>query len=399
MNQVVIEKLDHFGRGIAKVNNKIVFVPNTLKGDVVVIEIVKDYTSYSLGKVIKYIERVKRSSPCKYSNICGGCHLIEMNYQDQLKFKVNKIVELFKKNLGIDIKLDEVISDRPNNYRNKINLHVQNGKVGFYTEESHDLVEIDECYITKKEINDLLPKVKDLAKNNNIDEVMIRYNNGLILSIKGNVSKDILLKEFSNCNLIYLNNKVIKDAVVIENVLNKKFRISPKSFFQVNTLVCSKMFSKVRSYIKDKNYHKALDLYCGTGVIGIIISDLVDEVVGIEVVSAAIEDANYNKKINEINNVSFICDKVENRIDSFKDIDLVIVDPPRSGLDNKSIENIIRINPYEIIYVSCDPNTLMRDLKKLNKNYDITNISIADMFPNTYHVECVSVLHRKSIEK
>ena len=399
MNQVVIEKLDHFGRGIAKVNNKIVFVPNTLKGDVVLIEIVKDYTSYSLGKVIKYIEKVKRYSPCKYSNICGGCHLIEMNYQDQLKFKVNKIVELFKKNLGIDIKLDEVISDRPNNYRNKINLHVQNGKVGFYTEESHDLVEIDECYITKKEINDLLPKVKDLAKNNNIDEVMIRYNNGLILSIKGNVSKDILLKEFSNCNLIYLNNKIIKDAVVIENVLNKKFRISPKSFFQVNTLVCSKMFSKVRSYIKDKNYHKALDLYCGTGVIGIIISDLVDEVVGIEVVSAAIEDANYNKKINEINNVSFICDKVENRIDSFKDIDLVIVDPPRSGLDNKSIENIIRINPYEIIYVSCDPNTLMRDLKKLNKNYDITNISIADMFPNTYHVECVSVLHRKSIEK
>lgn len=395
MNQVVIEKLDHFGRGIAKINEKIVFVPNTLKGDVVVIEIVKDNSSYALGKVVKYIEKQKRLSPCKYSNICGGCHLIDMDYSSQLEFKKEKIKELFKKNLGVDIILDDVIIGNKSNYRNKINLHVDGEKVGFYALESHDLVEIDECYITKKEINDLLPKVKDLAKNNNIDEVMIRYHNGLILSIKGNVSKDFLLKNFNDCSLIYLNNKKIKGNEVIENILDKRFRVSPKSFFQVNTEVCSKMFLKVRSYIKNKSFNKALDLYCGTGVIGILISDLVNEVVGIEVISDAIEDANYNKRINDINNISFICDKVENRIDSFKDIDLVIVDPPRSGLDKKSIANIMTIAPKEIIYISCDPTTLTRDLKELRGKYDISNVSIADMFPNTYHVESVILLQRK----
>ena len=395
MNQVVIEKLDHFGRGIAKINEKIVFVPNTLKGDVVVIEIVKDNSSYALGKVVKYIEKQKRLSPCKYSNICGGCHLIDMDYSSQLEFKKEKIKELFKKNLGLDITLDDVITGDKSNYRNKINLHIKGEKVGFYALESHDLVEIDECYITKKEINDLLPKVKDLAQNNNIDEVMIRYHNGLILSIKGNVSKDFLLKNFLDCSLIYLNNKKIKGNEVTENILDKRFRVSPKSFFQVNTSVSSKMFSKVRSYIKDKSFNKALDLYCGTGVIGILISDLVGEVVGIEVVSDAIEDANYNKRINDINNISFICDKVENRIDSFKDIDLVIVDPPRSGLDKKSIANIMTIAPKEIIYISCDPTTLTRDLKELRGKYDISNVSIADMFPNTYHCESITVLERK----
>lgn len=395
MNQVVIEKLDHFGRGIAKINEKIVFVPNTLKGDVVVIEIVKDNSSYALGKVVKYIEKQKRLSPCKYSNICGGCHLIDMDYSSQLEFKKEKIKELFKKNLGVDIILDDVITGNKSNYRNKINLHVDGEKVGFYALESHDLVEIDECYITKKEINDLLPKVKDLAKNNNIDEVMIRYHNGLILSIKGNVSKDFLLKSFLDCSIIYLNNKKIKGNEVIENILDKRFRVSPKSFFQVNTEVCSKMFLKVRSYIKNKSFNKALDLYCGTGVIGILISDLVNEVVGIEVISDAIEDANYNKRINDINNINFICDKVENRIDSFKDIDLVIVDPPRSGLDKKSIANIMTIAPKEIIYISCDPTTLTRDLKELRGKYDISNVSIADMFPNTYHCESITVLERR----
>ena len=392
---VKIEKLDHFGRGIAKINEKIVFVPNTLKGDVVEIEIVKDNPSYALGKVVKYIEKQKRLSPCKYSNICGGCHLIDMDYSNQLEFKKEKIKELFKKNLGVAIILDDVITGDKSNYRNKINLHVDVEKVGFYALESHDLVEIDECYITKKEINDLLPKVKDLAQNNNIDEVMIRYHNGLILSIKGNVSKDFLLKNFLDCSIIYLNNKKIKGNEVTENILDKRFRVSPKSFFQVNTSVSSKMFSKVRSYIKDKSFNKALDLYCGTGVIGILISDLVGEVVGIEVVSDAIEDANYNKKINNINNVSFICDKVENRIDSFKDIDLVIVDPPRSGLDKKSIANIMTIAPKEIIYISCDPATLTRDLKELRGKYDISNVSIADMFPNTYHCESITVLKRR----
>ena len=138
-----------------------------------------------------------------------------------------------------------------------------------------------------------------------------------------------------------------------------------------------------------------LDLYCGTGVIGILVSDFVNEVIGIEVVSDAVKDANENKKLNKIKNISFICDKVENRLSEFKNVDLIIVDPPRSGLDKKSINNILKINPKEIIYISCDPNTLLRDLKLLSENYNIDDVLVADMFPNTYHVETIVYLASK----
>ena len=165
-------------------------------------------------------------------------------------------------------------------------------------------------------------------------------------------------------------------------------------FFQVNNLVCTKIFDKVRSYIKGKNYKKALDLYCGTGIIGILISDLVESVTGIEVVKDAVANANDNKELNGIHNINFICDKVENRINEFNDIDLIIVDPPRSGLDSKSIDNILRIGAKDIIYISCNPNTLVRDLKELATLYDIKEVSIADMFPNTYHVETIVFLSK-----
>ena len=224
---------------------------------------------------------------------------------------------------------------------------------------------------------------------------MIRSNQGILLDIKGNVEKEVVLNNFSDIDVIYLNDLLIKgEGFIQEEILGKKFNISSKSFFQVNTKVCSKIFEKVRNYIKDKNYISVLDLYCGTGIIGIIISDLVKSVVGIEVVEQAIVNANSNKELNNVKNISFICDKVENRINEFKDIDLIIVDPPRRGLDNTSINSILNIKPKEIIYISCDPNTLVRDLKLLSGGYDIKSISIIDMFPNTYHVETIVFLGR-----
>jgi len=396
MYKVKIEKLDHFGRGIAKINGKIVFIPKTLKGDVVDIEIVKDNKKFLEGKVIKFIEKVPRNSICPYSDICGGCHIIDMDYNEQLIYKENKIMELFRKTFGYDLKIDEIIADSNINYRNKITLHIKNKKLGFYKEESHELVEIDECIISKKEINKVIKKLKELVKEYDVTDVMIRSNDGLLIDIDGNIPKNVLLDNFNNVDIIYLNNKLIKgNGVIYEEILGKKFKISPKSFFQVNTKVCSNIFDKVRGFIEGKNYNKALDLYCGTGIIGIIISDLVKEVVGIEVVSDAVRNANDNKELNGINNINFICDKVENRIDEFREIDLIIVDPPRSGLDKNSTNSILKIMPKDIIYISCDPNTLMRDLKALSNDYSINSFSIADMFPNTYHVESIVVLSKK----
>lgn len=394
--KVVIEKLDHFGNGLSRIDGKIVFVPKTIPGDIVEIDIVKDNKKFQEGKVINYIEKQDRFSICPYSNICGGCHLIDLKYDDQLKYKENKVKELFKKVLNIDIDIKDVISGNNYNYRNKISLHIQNKKIGFYSEESHNLVEIDNCVITNKEINSVIKKLKDIVKDSDIGEVMIRNHNGILLDIKGKINKEELLNSFNDVDVIYLNDKLIKgEGFVISNILDKKFKVSRKSFFQVNNEVCTKIFGGVRNYIKGKNYKKVLDLYCGTGIIGILISDLVESVTGIEVVKDAVINANDNKELNGINNINFICDKVENRINEFSDIDLIIVDPPRSGLDSKSIDNILRIGAKDIIYISCNPNTLVRDLKELSTLYDIKEVSIADMFPNTYHVETIVCLKNK----
>jgi len=394
--KVVIEKLDHFGNGLARIDGKIVFVPKTIPGDIVEIDIIKDNKKFQEGQVISYIEKQPRYSMCPYSNICGGCHLIDLKYDAQLKYKENKVKELFKKVLNIDIDIKDVISGNNYNYRNKISLHLKNNKIGFYSEESHNLVEIDECVITDKEINLVIKNLKDIVKDSDIEEVMVRNHNGILLDIKGKINKEELLNSFGYVEVIYLNDKLIKgEGFVISNILDKKFKVSRKSFFQVNNEVCAKIFNSVRNYIKGKGHKKALDLYCGTGIIGILISDLVESVTGIEVVKDAVINANDNKELNSINNINFICDKVENRINEFNDIDLIIVDPPRSGLDSKSIDNILRIGAKDVIYISCNPNTLVRDLKELTTLYDIKEVSIADMFPNTYHVETIVFLSKK----
>ena len=396
MYKVRIEKLDHFGRGISRINEKIVFIPNTLKDDLVEIEIVKNNKKFLEGRVVNYIEKAPRKKICPYSDICGGCHIIDMDYKDQLIYKEQKIKELFRKTFKEDLIIKDVISDCNTNYRNKITLHVKDKKLGFYKEESNDLVEIDYCIIAKEDINNIIKKLKQLVKINNITDIVIRSNKGILLDIKGSISSDVLLDIFNDIDVIYLNNKLIKgEGVIYEEVLDKIFKISPKSFFQVNTKVCSKIFDKVRNYIKDNNYKKVLDLYCGTGIIGILISSLVEDVVGIEVVSDAIRNAIDNKELNKINNIDFICDKVENRISEFKNIDLIIVDPPRSGLDKNSINSILKISPKDMIYISCDPATLMRDLSLLSSDYEIVEFSIADMFPNTYHVESIVFLRKK----
>ena len=397
MYQVKIEKLDHFGRGVSKIDGKIIFVPNTLKGDIVNIFIKKEKSKFLEGEVISFVEKVKRCNVCPYSELCGGCHIIGLEYNKQLEYKVNKIKELFKKTFGCEALIKEMISASNTHYRNKVRLHAKNKKLGVYEETSHDIVEIESCIIAKKEINEVIQILKGILEEHSFSEVTIRSNKGLLIDIKGNIPKEILLTNFTNVNVIWLNDQLIKgDGFIYEEILGKRFKISPKSFFQINTEVCSKIFERVREYVKNKNYTKVLDLYCGTGVIGMLVADLVKEVVGVEIVSDAVKDANENKKLNHVDNIKFICDKVENRISEFKNIDLIIVDPPRSGLDKNSVNNILRINPKELIYISCDPNTLLRDLKVLNQNYDINDVLVADMFPNTYHVETIVHLTLKN---
>ena len=186
-----------------------------------------------------------------------------------------------------------------------------------------------------------------------------------------------------------------KEEKITTTIGSKKYILSVDSFFQVNKTLTEKLYDKVKEQVEKERPNKLLDLYCGTGSIGIYVSDFTKEIIGVDCSKSNIEDANENKKLNNLKNITFINDKVENIIDTFKDIDMIIVDPPRAGLDQKTIINIERISPKQLIYVSCDPATLARDLNLLT-NYEVEEVTPFNMFPRTYHVECVSVLYRKS---
>ncbi|MBE6151321.1 MAG: class I SAM-dependent RNA methyltransferase [Firmicutes bacterium] len=399
-----IEKLDHFGRGIIKKDNDIIFVENALPNDIVDISITKQKKNIKEAEVTKYIERSNyyKDSICPYSNVCGGCNIINLIYNEQLPYKKTKVQELIDKMLRMDIKINEVISSNQEyNYRNKITIHSKDNQLGLYKKKSNDLVEINECKLVNEKINEILKRIKSYQENNKcqIADLIIKTTtlNESMISIYGSMDYEHFKKEFSDIKVIIINNQIItKDKYIKEKLLNKEFYISNHSFFQVNMYTTNLLYEKVIDLIKNKNYKTCLDLYCGTGTITILVSDYIDKVYGIEVVEDAVNDANKNKELNNKNNIEFILGKTEEHIHKFKDIDLIIVDPPREGLDKITKENLKRINPKTIIYVSCEPSTLMRDLNDLKDKYNIKEISICDMFPNTYHVESIALLTRKN---
>lgn len=392
-----IEKLDNFGRGITYYNNKICFIDGAFPGDIVSFDVICEKNKYIEGKVNKIYSysdgRVE--SKCPFSCECGGCVFQEYNYSLENKYKEEKLKSLVKRQLGIDNVVSDIIYDNDLNYRNKIVLHGSNGLLGLYKANSNDIVKIDKCILCNEKINNIISILNNYS---NIDEVMIRTNNDLssvLVSIKGNLSKYDELA--SICDVLIVNGKLIsKDSSIITSIGNNMFYLSADSFFQINLSLTTKLFDTVLGYVKDINPEIMLDLYCGTGTFGIYVSHYVSKVIGIDYNRSNIDDALKNAKLNNVDNIKFICDKVENVIDNYDDIDLVIVDPPRSGLDKKTLDNLVRINSKNIIYVSCDPVTLVRDLKILLKKYNILKITPFNMFPRTYHVECVSLLSRKT---
>lgn len=406
MNELLkIEKLDHFGRGIAKINNVPVFIRNSIPGDIVEVSITKEKRKYKEGTIKRLVEtsKLRVNNPCKYNDQCGGCALLNMSYEASLKYKETRLKEILDKFGGSNFNINDIVYDNNFNYRNKIVLHIKDKQVGLYEHNSKNIIEISECLLVDNKINCIIRRLKEFIKiqDHNLEEIMIRVSEeNILMDIKGQIDEQLLMTEFNDVSCMYLNNKLLtKNKNIIMSLCNYKFTVSPKSFFQINLKIAEKMFNYIGSIIKENNYKKVLDLYCGVGVIGIIISNFTEEVIGIETVEDAIKNAEANKKINNINNISFICGKVEDYINKFKNNDLIIVDPPRKGLDQKTIDNILRISPKSIIYVSCDAVTLARDIRLLSNNYQLKEVTPFDMFPRTYHVECISVLERRNVEK
>ena len=401
--EVKIIRLNNEGLGVALVDKFVVFVKNALVDELVKIRITEVNDNYAKADVINYIETSSdRVIPsCPFYEKCGGCNLMHMNYESQISFKKDKVKSIFKKISNIDIDIKDIIYDKEYNYRNKVTLKVKNDKIGLYREKTNDIINVDKCLLLDNKINDELIKLELFIhryKNNNISEIMIRVINDKIMLSLDTINKEVrdsFINNFDHVESIYINNKLVYgNEFLKENINDLEFNISPKSFFQVNKNIMTKMYDKAISYIKGGT---TLDLYSGTGTLSMLASKTSDEVIGIEVVKDAVKDANNNIELNNIKNVSFICDKVENKIDELKNkiIDNIIMDPPRSGSDKKSLASILEIEPKQIIYISCNPVTLARDYNTLKEKYNIKEITLFDMFPNTYHIESLMVLERK----
>ncbi len=396
--EVKIEKLDNYGRGIAYINNKICFIENTLPNEIVDIKIIEEHSKYNIGYPIKIIEEspIRIEGECPYYNLCGGCNLNHICYNEENKFKKDKVKNLLKIYANIEEeKINNIIYQDRNYYRNKITLHGKEGTIGLFKNNTNDIIPIQECLLVNQKINEMIRFLSH--QENEIEEVIIKTSNDnseIMVSIKGTIANVEELKK--KCNVLIINdNYLTTQKEITTSIGNKKYYESINSFFQVNNTLTKELYDEVLNNIKGKNYNKVLDLYCGTGTIGIYISEEVQEIIGIDYNKSNIEDANKNKELNHVDNISFICDKVENKIDNFKDIDCIIVDPPRAGLDSKTRNYLKKIFPKEIIYVSCDPVTLSRDLKDLETNYQVKKVTPFNMFPRTYHVECVCLLMKK----
>lgn len=391
-----ITGLDHNGRGITHINNKITFVTNALPDEIVDIEITKENKKIIEAETIQ----IKKQSPnriepiCPYYKECGGCDIMHLTYEKELEWKQNKIKEIMKKYAGLDVTIKPIItSNQPLHYRNKITLQVQNGSIGLFSKKSNHLIPIDKCMISDQKINKIIEQLKecDLTKTNQI-VIRIGENESMVVLDDGN--KEELKSKLSNVTSIIVNNKCIHGKTHITNKIgNKIFQISKTAFFQVNQNTTEKLYNEIIKKADLKNKESILDLYCGTGTIGIYLSDYVKECFGVEINQEAIKDANENKKINNVENFKFMSGNV-NQIfkGNLPKTDLIIVDPPRSGLDETTANGLLDLEISNIIYVSCDPFTLARDLKKLQEKYQIISITPVDMFPRTHHVECVCAL-------
>lgn len=396
--QYKIEKLDNFGRGISHINNKIVFISNALEDEVVDATTTYSNKKFDEAKVNEIIEvsRMRIKPICPYFDICGGCNLLHMNYDDQLKFKYNKVKDIIFKYLKEDIKVNDVIYSNQFNYRNKASFEVKE-KLCYKMRKSTNLVDINYCYLLDKNINDIVHVLNNLNLKN-INNITIRTGEeDIMVSISGNPTQEIIDALKEKARSIYVNDKLVYGrSNIVSKIGNYEFFVSNKSFFQVNKYNVKNLYDKVLEYAELTGNENILDLYCGTGTIGIYLSKYAKSVIGIEVNEQAIFDANVNKNKNNIENISFICDTTSN-INNIvnNDFDVIIVDPPRSGLDKNTINFLINSKAKRVVYVSCDIMTLVRDLNILKQDYDIREITPVDMFPNTYHVECVCVLKLK----
>ncbi len=441
-DELIVDIIDYGanGEGIAKINGYTIFVLGALKGEKCKIHILKVLKTHAFAKVIQIIEKSsKRVEPdCRTFNKCGGCDLRHIAYSETLKIKQEKVQNLVNKMLKNKVKVNETVGmENPTFYRNKAIYPVtQDKKVGIFAKRSHNIIPINECKIQTKISQEISKYILDNWKDSIYDEetgkgllrnIMVREGfktDEIMLVLVQNGEKNVfetnsklkienVIKEFPKIETIVINVNTEKTNVVLsrKNIIvygngtitdrlgEYEFKISPNSFYQVNPVQTEKLYNLAIEGAKLKKDDILCDLYCGIGTIGIFASKYVEKVYGVEIVEEAIKVAKQNAKINNVDNIEFIQGDVEvafnKMLDNGVKPSVVIVDPPRKGLDSKTVQNLCNLKLDRLVYVSCNPATLMRDLQVLEDVYKIDSITPVDNFCYSSHIESVAVLEIK----
>lgn len=442
---VVVESIDltHDALGVCKLENGfMIFVEGMLKGERAEIVITETRKNYGFGKIINLLEKspYRVAAKCKHFDTCGGCSLMHMDYDLQLSFKKYR-VETTLKRIGLNNVLvnDMIGMANPYNYRNKVEIKFSQGEkgieAGFFQAKSHTLVNLDECHIMPKRVYDLLVLIKNVSNELGIkayDEetktgvfksaVMRESNKTKKLSVLFNLpvgqtipQSDIFVKKIlakipevasiayssTNDESSYSMDEIVQlhgEDGLIDSIDGMDFWIGHRSFFQTNPIQTERLYKKALDYANLTGKEKVIDAYCGIGTISLVAAKKAFKVFGIEVVKPAIQDARKNAEINHLKNVFFEVGEAETVIQKWKKFkfDVIFVDPPRKGCDKAMLDAVIGMKIPKIVYISCDPGTLARDLKILaDGGYSILEVTPFDMFPQTVHVETVTLLQLK----
>ena len=433
------------GEGIAKIDGFTVFVPGAIKGEKIKILIVKVLSSHAFGKIIEILEESKFrvESDCDTYKRCGGCNLRHVDYEETLNMKQNAVQNLVNKNLKTKIEVKPTWGmGNPYHYRNKLQYPIGVNKagepiMGVFANRTHEIIPVDNCLLQNEKANQVAKYVIDVIKKYNLSvynettreglvrhvmvkiafrtgEIMVTIViNGDFLPFVKDIARDLegachdvvsvivnINKKNTNVILGDKNINILGKGYIRDYLGDYLFKISPLSFYQVNPVQAEALYNIAIENAGITKDDVVFDLYCGIGTISLFAAKYAKKVYGIEIVEQAIEDAKWNAEFNKVDNVEFIAGDAEkvlaDLIEDKKIIpDVVIVDPPRRGLDNTTVNNILKIKPKRVVYISCNPATLMRDLALMEDVYEVGLIQPVDLFCFTSHVECVVVLRLK----
>lgn len=423
------------GSGVVRISGIVIFVPGLLEGEEAEIGITAMKRNYGYGRIVRLVsESEHRTKPvCKVNRLCGGCQLLHMDRSEQNRFKEEKLKQCFRANAGMEIEPRPIITAKPYyNYRNKVQIPVQvnHGKteMGFYQKHTNRIIPFEECHAESELSNHIVADLRkwfdELQCADVMRHVLIKHAHmtGQVMVVfivrswpcrRHEELIDRILKKYPEiCSLSALVNRrtdnVILDGKEVllagkpyieEELLGKRFRISARSFYQINPFTTPLLYSTAIDYCGLSGKEVLVDLYCGTGTMGLIASEKAKKVYGIEIVPDAVRDARKNAEINGVRNIEFLTadanQGAQRILKSKLKVDAMIVDPPRRGCTRDTLDAIVRISPKKLVYVSCDPATLARDVRILTENgYQMEIVQPVDMFPGTVHVETVVRLSR-----